>query len=87
MRYLRYSLAIFAIWVVPSLAACELGAGDSQSPDELVVQSAVEALSATGSRSAEVDPDLNGAAADFLTSAQSEGVGVLGILTSAQSED
>jgi hypothetical protein len=77
MRYLQYSLAIFAIWVIPSLAACELGADDSQSSDELVLQSAAEALSATESGSAKLDPDLSGPAADFLTGGQREDVGVL----------
>lgn len=70
MRYLQYSLAIFAICVVPSLMAC------AQSPDELVTQSAA-ALSSTESGSVEVDPDLSGPAVDFLTSAGGEGAGVL----------
>src|SRR5690348_3809736 len=61
MRYLQYLVVLLAISFVPSLVGCGLTQDDSQSSDELTVQSAVETQSSAEQRSMEVD--LNGPAA------------------------
>jgi hypothetical protein len=72
MRYLQYLVVLFAISFVPSLVACGLSPNDSQSSDELAVQSEVESPSSAEHGSIEVD--LNGPAAALLKGAPSEGV-------------
>jgi hypothetical protein len=69
MRYLRYLVVLFAISFVPSLVACGISPDDSQSSDELAVQSA---LSSAEQGSMEID--LNGPAAALLRGTPSEGV-------------